>query len=394
MKKILIGLLFLGTIFSSCKKTKDADAIPTVQLRPMIDASKATDTTTYTKLFVDEKGATTVSVTEGKTLLSFFQDSLSGYARKATTQEISAEGLKARYNYTNTEGKSLSMLTASSRTNAAESDAIRAKLESYFTLLAVASKSRDSVAAKGKAGILSASSTNACTGAISTSKYLVDAKGLEGTQLIAKGLIGSFQIDYIGNVLLGTGLDADNSTLVNGKNYTALEHNWDLAFSTLTKNTYYGKSAQLAPGVACATSGESQLGSYVWEYNQDAFKQLNKAFVKGRIAIVNNNKAELKAQADFIRNAFEKAIANAALGYLKKWKDGANDAVRAHAIGEGYGFIYSLRVATKNGGTDKFSDDILTALIGSEYGFWDLTVEKVNVAGTAIATKFGVARPW
>jgi len=46
---------------------------------------------------------------------------------------------------------------------------------------------------------------------------LVDAKGIETNQIIQKSLIGALQYDYIGNVLLTKGLDADNSKLVTGK---------------------------------------------------------------------------------------------------------------------------------------------------------------------------------
>ncbi len=379
LKFVLLALTVAG-VASSCKK-KDDDSTPTVQLRTKIDVNQATDTTTYARLFVDEKGASTVDVNDGNALLVLFSDSLVAYARKGTAQEITVAGLKQRYTATNNAGKGVRSLTASSREINAESEAIRTDIEDLFDLQAEASKSRGNTASKGKAGMLGT--------------YLVNEAGLEGVQLIAKGLIGNFQMDYIGNVLLGSGLDADNSKLVAGKKYTELEHNWDLAYSTFTKKSYYGKDAKLAPGTTGATSGESQLGSYVWEYNQDAFKQMNKAFVRGRIAIVNNDRNELKTQADFIRKAFEKAVAQAALGYLKKWKDaGTNTASAAHAIGEGAGFIYSLRAAKLNGGSDKFSDDILDGLLGSEGGFWDLTNEKINTAGTAISEKFGVARPY
>ena len=99
---------------------------------------------------------------------------------------------------------------------------------------------------------------------------------------------------------------------------------------------------------------------------------------------MNNDHAELQAQATFIRTEFEKAIASAALGYLDKWKSGTTDASRAHAIAEGLGFIYSLRYATIYGGDATFSDDILEDLIGSENGYWDLTATKINAAAEAI----------
>ncbi|MCR6640004.1 MAG: DUF4856 domain-containing protein [Sporocytophaga sp.] len=133
---------------------------------------------------------------------------------------------------------------------------------------------------------------------------------------------------------------------------------------------------------------ESFLGSYVWEYNKEGYKKLHAAFLKGRAAVINNDKTVLKAQADLIRAEFEKAIASAALGYLGKWKTGATTAAKAHAIGEGVGFIYSLRFCKINGADSKFSDDILDSLL--EEGFWKLDNDKVNAASDAIKAKFNL----
>ena len=192
--------------------------------------------------------------------------------------------------------------------------------------------------------------------------------------------------DSIGNVLLTKGLDADNSTLVSGKNYTQLEQNWDEAYGLLTLNQVYLK------GSTDATRGTTEfaLGSYIWEYNKGAYAKIHPAFLKGRAAIINNDKAELKKQADFIKAEIEKALAASALGYLgPKYIAATTDAARAHAIGEGLGFIYSLRFATVNGEDAAFSDAIINALVlDSEGGFWDLTPSTLTAASDAIKAKF------
>jgi hypothetical protein len=182
------------------------------------------------------------------------------------------------------------------------------------------------------------------------------------------------------------GLSADNHSVVGDHNYTQLEHNWDEAYGLLTLNPIY------LAGSTNDTRGtvEFGAGSYIWEYNKANYANIYPAFLKGRVAIVNNDKAEYQAQALFIRTEFEKAIAAAALGYLDKWKTGATDAARAHAIGEGLGFIYSLRFATVHNADAAFSDSVLTGLIDSPNGFWDLTVTKVNTASDAIKAKFGL----
>ena len=186
--------------------------------------------------------------------------------------------------------------------------------------------------------------------------------------------------------MLDKGLTADNHSVVGDNNYTQLEHNWDEAYGLLTLNPIYlAGSTNDARGTT-----EFGAGSYIWEYNKANFAKIHPAFLKGRVAIVNNDVAEYQTQALFIRTEFEKALAAAALGYLEKWKTGADDAARAHAIGEGLGFIYSLRFATVHGADAAFSDAILTNLIESPNGFWDLTVTKVNTAADAIKAKFGL----
>ena len=182
------------------------------------------------------------------------------------------------------------------------------------------------------------------------------------------------------------GLNADNYNEVGDNNYTALEHNWDEAYGLLTLNQIYLQGAT----DAARNSVEFAAGSYIWEYNKANYAKIFPAFLKGRTAIVNNDKAELQAQATFIRTEFENAIAAAALGYLDKWKTGTTDAARAHAIGEGLGFVYSLRFATIHGADAAFSDKIWNDLVGSENGFWDLTTAKINAASDAIKAKFNI----
>jgi hypothetical protein len=269
----------------------------------------------------------------------------------------------------NSSGVQLRNLTASSKT-AAEAEIARVRVEALFGEMATVSKSVGVTAAKGVAGKLGT--------------YVVDAKGIETAQIIQKSLIGALQMDYICNVLLDKGLSADNKSLVAGKKYSALEHNWDEAYGLLTLNPVY------LAGSTDAVRGTSEtfLGSYIWEYNKASYAKFHTAFLKGRVAIVNNDMAELKTQATFIRTEIEKALAAAAVGYLGKWKTGTTDAARAHAMGEGLGFIYSLRYANIHGVDSKFSDDILINLVGSTNGFWDLTNDKINPAAEAITTKF------
>lgn len=387
-KMLVLGLV-LGLF--AC----DDDEKPS--LRTKIDYSSLTTETPYSQLFVDANGATTVDLISGNQRHKMFQalNYQSSSSISANTQ-IDAAKLKNMFSNTgnpfadiststisvtgselNSSGLQLKNVVASSRP-ATEAEAVRAKFETLFDEIAAASASVNTTASQGVAGKLGS--------------YLVDAKGIETIQVIQKSLIGALQLDYIGNVLMDEGLTADNSKTVSDKNYSQLEHNWDEAYGLLTLNPIYLQGATNDS----RNSVEFALGSYLWEYNKANFAKFHPAFLKGRAAIVNNDRAELQAQATFIRTEMEKAIASAAIGYLEKWKtavasgNNSADAVRAHAIGEGLGFIYSLRFATIHNADAAFSDGILTNLIGSTNGFWDLDATKINNASQAIKTKFNL----
>ncbi len=379
----LTCLLLATSLFVSCKDDLNPTTV-TPQLRQQIDYAKLTDTTTYATFFTDKAGAKTVDLTNGNNRLLMFR-AINTYNGTAVGSGAALDAAVLRNMFSNTSnpfagtansvlntaGVQLRNVTASSL-SATDAEKERQSLETAFTAIATASQSVSAVAAEGKAGKLD--------------RYLVDAKGIEWGQIIQKSLIGAFQMDYIGNVLLSDArLSADNTTLVAGKNYTQLEQNWDEAYGILTTNPAYGKLTTET------SSGESFIGAYLWEYNPTDFPTIHKAFLTGRAAIVNNDLNTLKTQATVIRKAMEKAVANAALGYLGKWKTGSTDAARAHAISEGIGFIYSLRYAKLNGADAAFSDTILTNLIYSApTGFWGLTNTKIDVASTAIKTKFGL----
>ncbi|MBC7746040.1 MAG: DUF4856 domain-containing protein [Flavobacterium sp.] len=387
-------ILAIGASVTACKKESEETLKPS--LRASIDYAKLTDTVSYSKgnkLFIDANGQTTLDLSNGnnryKSLASL--NTYNNFAIK-NSQVLDANILKSLYSNSgnpftiahhpdfaaiNASGVQLRNVTASSLP-ATDAEAVRSKIESYFPQMAAVSSSFNVMAAKGIAGYL----------INGTSKYLVDAKGIEIAQIIQKSLIGAYQLDYINNFLLTKGLELDNSTLVAGKNYTALEHVWDEAYASLTLNPIFLAGA--TDVAKSASAPESFLGSYVWEYNKPNYSKIHAAFLKGRAAVVNNDAIEYKAQAKFIRTQLELALANASLGYLEKWKTSLNDGARAHALAEGLGFIYSLRFASTFAVDAKFSDDIITGLNSSADGFWGLTPAHINTALDPIKAKFNL----
>jgi len=386
-QKVFLGIVFMSLALSSCRQP-DPTPSTASSFRSKLDYSQLSDTLPYGKLFKDANGDSTVNRTEGKILFHMFRG-LNTYASSAISSGSLIDSTALKNLFTNSgspftgtypgtdaaalnaSGQNISALTAYTRSPAA-AEIVRARLINDFGKLAKSSQKVSSTASKGNAGKLGT--------------YLVDEKGIEQIQIIQKGLIGAFQLEYICNYLLSDDRlsTANNTALVTGKKYTELEHNWDIAYGALTLKDRYVSGA-----TATSNGGEGFLGAYIWEYNKEGFPKIHPAFLKGRMAIVNNDIGEVKSQADIIRKAAEKAIAAASVGYLKKWQSGTTDAARAHAIGEGMGFIYSLRFCKLNGVDDSFSEGILNDLIySSTDGFWDLDNAKINAAIDKINTKF------
>jgi hypothetical protein len=382
-----VGFLSLAaTCFVACDNDDEQPGF-----RPSMSYNSLDTAVSYSTQFLDQSGVSTVDLTPGNQLHKMFQG-MNAYNSTSISANATIDAQKLRDLFSNTGNPFVDISTATvnidgeelnasgqnieanvaSSLAASESDAVRDYIKDLFDDIATASLSTNQAASKGVAG--------------KVDNYLVDAKGIEVTQVIQKSLIGAYQLDYIGNVLMDAGLNADNSKLVAEENYTELEHNWDIAYGFLTLNPIYLRGAT----DASRKTVEFGAGAYIWEYNKASYAKIYEAFLKGRAAIVNNDRSELETQATFIRTEFEKALANAALGYLEKWKLGDTEAKRVHAFAEGVGFIYSLRFAELHGADAEFSDHIISDLTGSEFGYWDLTVTEINHAADEIREKFNL----
>jgi hypothetical protein len=385
---LLVIILIVG--FTSACKKKNGDPQPQQQLPPFrtntIDYKTLTPTTSYRETFFDKNGDSTVDRSEGRIRLRMFKG-LFDYISTATSggaviDSTTISNLFANENsvftgmYADLNGNTFSIksATAASVTNKSQVDDF---LEHAFGRMAYISQFSAQTAAKGTAG--------------KSGTYLLDENGVEWSQIIQKALIGGYHLDYIANVMLAAGLDADNQKLVPGKNYTQLEHNWDVAYGFLSFNDIYAVNAT-AVGVTPASSGESYLGSYVWEYNKDGYVKLHSAFLKGRAAVHNNDMAEVLNQAAIIRGILETAIGGAANGYMVKASNPSTvQSSRAHAFAEGYGFLYATRFCKRTGCSDAFSkslmDDIFTATVNN---FYDVTAAQFTQVSNVLKQKFNL----
>ena len=356
---------------------------PASALRAKIDYATITAASSYTTSFKDAYGAATVDLGVAATRLDMFTE-LNNYmamvAVAAPAAPATLDLARLRNLYANTNAPFVApALNASGvqlrdKTAASFSDAnatiVRNYIDGQLANLATASQSVNRPATPGNAGRVG--------------RYLVDARGFEPNQIIQKGLLGALLLDQIGNVLLtSSSLAAENGKVMEGKLYSAREHNWDMAYGYLTANAIMTTDIALTPR-------ERFLAGYLNEKNGPASPGVYLALLKGRAAIVNNDEATLRAQADIIRTELERTLAKSAVSYLANWKAAADPAVKVHALGEGIGFVYSLRFCTKAGADAAWADSVLNGLTSGTQGGWSLTNAQADAAIAAINTKFSL----
>lgn len=419
LNRILCLGALIGVFSVSCKK-KTEEVIKEIEkevivkdttrpaLRASFDYSRLEKAKIpYDSLFVDANGTKTVDYTEGNHLNLMYTD-IAAYAATGNngTTKLDSSFLKNKFANTNYPFLTLppvglsavTYTTAQLNTSvfqlrnatgvSANQFSVWKTFQGFFSSIDVASLGINDTAKAGVAGRAYAKPN--ASGAVS--RYLLDNQGVEMSQMIQKGLMGAFQYDYIANVLLSDASlgSAENHKLVAGKNYTELEHNWDVAFSLFTTNRVYGITATDG-----SSSGERYLGSYTREYGNSAFGsdflKIHPAFLKGRAAIVNNDLVEAKAQATIIKTILEKVMARAGAEYIKKWSLNEDLAAGKHQLSEGLGFVYSLRFCKIHGADAAFSDDLLNELIYSNTnGVWGLVPSKAMATRDKIIQKFGL----
>lgn len=297
----------------------------------------------------------------------------------------------------NESTKSVKSKIAASRdffnTNSVESNQIKSQFTSWIEAqVAEVFPNANELAEEGKAGQIADGST----------ARFINSKGLEYNQAVNKGLIGSLMVDQMLNNYLSLAVldEGDNiatnnvSTLVEGENYTNMEHKWDEAYGYL-----FGASTNRAAPLA--TLGEdSFLNKYLQRVNDDTdfagiADNIYQAFKLGRAAIVAEDYATRDKQADIIKEEVSKIIGVRAVYYLQQGKNklGANDMGSAfHDLSEGYGFVYSLRFTRKAGSNEPYFNQSevsgFLSTLDQGNGFWSITAESLDQMSIDIASKF------
>ena len=236
-----------------------------------------------------------------------------------------------------------------------------------------------------------------------TSTRYINSKGLEYNEAVIKGLIGALMTDQMLNNYLSTSVldagdnitDNDNGTLVDGQNYTNMEHKWDEAYGYV-----YGTAQDVANPNLTIGSDDSFLNKYIGRVEGDEdfagiADDIYNALKRGRAAIVAGNYAERDVQADIIREKISTIIAVRAVYYLQQSKlsIGTNWGTALHDLSEGFGFIYSLQFTRKPRTNDPYFtkaevDSMLDELMAGQNGLWGLTPEQCDQISETIASRF------
>lgn len=175
-----------------------------------------------------------------------------------------------------------------------------------------------------------------------TAEVYLDSNGMDLSQMLSKVLSGAVAFHQATDVYLKDITTRNNVALVNGTNYTEMEHRWDEAFG------YFGASRDYVSGYvdadfpSAATSykdangdGKIDFGS---EYNfsmmgrytarrdigitgQDWSGDIFRAFVKGR-ALISAKKStdSIAAQRKIVADIWEKVYAANTISYIKNVK--------------------------------------------------------------------------
>ncbi len=391
MKKIVLRLFVIGSIFTSCTSDDGVDKNNNVVAPATYSFTRSGNST------VSFNGQTT-RILMGEELASALLDNFK------TEVEIDAmfahvEGENSFSNPAlNASDKSICSKTAASTdyfsANTTDANAIKADFDVWIKAqVEDVFPNWNNDAASGVAGKIQEAGGGA-------TRY-INSKGLEYNQAVIKSLIGALMVDQALNNYLSTSVldegsnveDNDADTVLEGKTYTNMEHKWDEAYGYV-----YGLNAD-ASNPNLDLGADSFLNKYIGRVEGDIdfagiADDIYQAFKLGRAAIVEKNYTVRDQQAEIIKGKISEIIGIRAVYYLQQGKSflATDKGTAFHDLSEGFGFIYSLQFTRKpNTSKPYFTkaevDAFITTLTEGN-GFWDITPETLDIMSSAIADKF------
>jgi hypothetical protein len=223
---------------------------------------------------------------------------------------------------------------------------------------------------------------------------LVNYKGLEFNQAVAKGLMGSLSLYNIIAILDKIPTD-DNNTVVAGTG-TAMQHNWDVAFGYVGIPKDYD-SAYDYRTVPVKADRPLGLGSYFFERGKfiQSGGRVFEAFRKGRAAIGAKDYAVRDAAIATIKEYLEKTLAAAAYHYVTSPQTQTALDSKFHSLSEGYGFVLALKYRPVNSPLTAANYQKLLDIVNTD--FYDLKDDAANTklkeAQSILTTAYGKLQP-
>lgn len=216
-------------------------------------------------------------------------------------------------------------------------------------------------------------------------KYLLNANGVEYTQIIEKGLMGAvlyyqaMETYFCLTCSEGVGNTVDNQTSdpVDG---TVMEHHWDEGFgyfsvpidfpANLTGIQYWGKYCNTVDPLL--NTNEIMMN----------------ALLKGRAAISNKDYTTRDQQLTIVRETWDMICAGVVIHYLNETLNNlTDDALRNHSLSECVAFIGCFKYNVDKKITDTEISNVLS-MIGTN--FYNVTTVNLNNAKNTISTIYGL----
>ena len=241
-------------------------------------------------------------------------------------------------------GKQLSNKTISSEQSA---------ISQYIDALSNILTNTTTPASKGQSGVVFANNGT---------PYYIDSNGVELKQIIEKGIMGACFYYQATAVYLGDGkMNVDNQEVVVGKG-TDMEHHWDESFGYLGAPVDFNNASQDVRFWAKYVQTVSQTYTPLRD-------ELFSNYIKGRVAIGQDNLTDRDQAIYEIRKNWEILVAGTAIHYLNAAIASYNSGDTGkyhHQLSEAYMFIHSLKFGARTSSLTTLAiDDLLISTFGS-----------------------------
>ena len=222
-------------------------------------------------------------------------------------------------------------------------------------------------------------------------EILVNNLGQAFAPFIEKGIMGSVFLHQILGVHLSdpfVGDTINNLDLIEGENFTALEHNWDIAFGFFQAPGDFGsdfpaaRTDELRYWSAYAHLLDPELGNS--SKIMDAFRNGRNAIINNDLETKNNSRAILYNELEILSAAVSIHYINQSIDFMAENQQG--DLL--YALSNAYMFARALNINPKVRIPNSQLHNILNVDFGIGGNFWTVTIEGLEKAKEKLVTVY------